>query len=111
MNDMVVDTSQKDKPEKLTFNDVSDFKFNAAYMAYSKVWDNNSSDKIRSKLNSIMLQYSRGEIDASSFYYNINSFKSDSESVPNIESRIKTQNKYDWRKKEQRKSRLSRYKK
>ncbi len=96
---------------KLMIDDPSDFVFHAAYMAYSKTWDENPSKDARSELNEIMLSFSKGEIDDRSFYSEIHAFRRDINSEMSIRSTIRTQKKRAWRKKEQRKTRLSRYKK
>ncbi len=103
--------TQKEKLIKLMIDDPSDFIFHAAYMVYSKTWEENSSEDVRSELNEIMLSFSKGEIDDRVFYSEIHAFRRDISSEMSIRSTIRTQKKRAWRKKEQRKTRLSRYKK
>lgn len=98
--------------EKLLIDRPSDFKFHAAYLLYSDLWDKASSSEIRTKLNEIVASLSKDEIDYETFYRNISQYRSESYARPSFYSQktITTQRKRDWREKELRKARESRHK-
>ncbi len=98
----------KKKISKLMIDKPSDFVFHAAYMAYSKTWDENPSEEVRSKLNEIMRSFS--DENPSSFYSQLSQFRKDVSSF-HSRSKIRSQRKKKWREEEQRKARMSRYKK
>jgi len=103
--------SQSKKVPKLLIDDHSDFIFHAAYMAYSKAWDENYSEETRTELNRIMLSFSEGREANQSFYAQLNEFSRDIDYHSYGSFKIKTQKKRAWRKKEQKKARISRHKK
>lgn len=105
---METDKSHGEKASKIMIDKPSDFIFHAAYMAYSKTWDENPSEEARAKLNKIMLSFS--EDDPSSFYSQLNEFRKDASSFHG-RSKIRSQRKRAWREKEQKKARMSRYRK
>jgi len=97
---------------KLLIDRPSDFKFHAAYLIYSQAWDEKPSQEVRTKLNEIMASLSKGEIDYQSFYKRVNQYRV--EFNPEHYSgggraRIETQRKREWRRREAKDARNSRY--
>jgi len=105
---MEKDKSHGKKISKLMIDKPSDFIFHAAYTAYSKTWDENPSEEARAKLNKIMSSFS--EDGPSSFYSQLNEFRKEISSF-NGRPKIRSERKRAWREKEQRKARMSRYRK
>ena len=99
---------EKEHTEKLLVDNISDFKFHAAYMAYSEAWDENTSDEIRTKLNGLISLLSSGEANYGDFYYNLNQFRKQ-RSGSYLRARIQSQRKSDWRRSEKKSARNSRY--
>jgi len=97
------------KASKLLIDKPSDFLFHAAYMAYSKTWDENASEEARTKLNRIMLSFS--DSGSSFFYSQLNEFRVDVNPDFHGRSMIRSQKKRAWRKEEQKKARMSRHRK
>jgi len=97
---------------KLLIDRPSDFKFHAAYLIYSQAWDENLSQEVRMKLNEIMASLSKGEIDYQSFYKGVNQYRVEfnpEHYSGGMRARIETQRKRDWRKREAKDARNSRY--
>jgi hypothetical protein len=96
---------------KLLIDDPSDFKFHAAYLAYSETWDKINSADIRTELNNIMKALSKEEMGYSSFYKTLDEYRRHgSKHYEFSRQRIETQRKRDWRKKRNRQERNSRHK-
>jgi hypothetical protein len=101
------------KVEKLSIDRPSDFKFHAAYLAYSEAWDKTTSPEGKTQLNQIITSLSKDEIDAETFYTQIGQYRGGAS--PGHQSfsnriRIETQRKKDWRKREAKSARESRHK-
>jgi len=69
------ETTEEPKPQsneeevtKLMIDRSSDFRFHAAYLAYSRMWDKTASQKVKTELNEIISSLSIKEISYSSFY-------------------------------------------
>jgi len=60
--------SNEEEATKLMIDRPSDFRFHAAYLAYSETWDKTSSQETKTKLNEITLSLSNKEISYSNFY-------------------------------------------
>ena len=102
---------QTEEATKLLIDNPSDFKFHAAYLAYSKTWDKISSPDTRTELNSILTSLSKEEMSYSSFYKTLDeSRRRGSRHYEFSRQRIETQRKRDWRKKRNKQERNSRYK-
>jgi len=86
--------TQIEEVTKLLIDQPSDFKFHAAYLAYSKTWDKIDSPNTRAELNDILVSLSKDEMDYSNFYRTLDD----------------TQRKRDWRKKQTRSQRNQRHK-
>ena len=95
---------------KLLIDRPSDFRFHAAYLAYSEAWDKAAAQEVKSKLNEIMESLSKNEIDYHGFYGKINQYRTTS-SLELARSRtyIETQRKKDWRIKEAKSTRNARH--
>jgi hypothetical protein len=95
---------------KLLIDRPSDFKFHAAYLAYSEAWDKTASQEIRSQLNEIMESLSKNEIGYENFYEKINQYRM-SFSPESTRSRafIETQRKREWRRKAAKSARNARH--
>ena len=71
---MKTETTEEPKPQsnkevtKLMIDRPSDFRFHAAYLAYSEMWDKIALQEVKTKLNEIMSSLSNKEIGYSSFY-------------------------------------------
>lgn len=96
--------------QKLLIDNPSDFKFHAAYMAYSKTWDKLVSPQTRAELNDILKSLSREETNYSSFYRTLDEYRRQgSKHYDYPRERIETQRKRDWRQKQTRSQRNSRH--
>ena len=98
---------------KLSIDNLSDFKFHAAYLTYSQAWDRASTSEVKTKLNEIITALSRSEIDYQSFYEKISQYRA--EFNPEHYSGggrlfIETQRKKDWRRMQERNARNARHK-
>jgi hypothetical protein len=97
--------------QKLLMDKPSDFKFHAAYMLYSQAWDNTSSEEDRNELNEVITLLSKGEIDYQDFYEKMRRHRAHGVYHAGRRTRIETQRKRDWRKKEAKNLRNKRYRK
>jgi hypothetical protein len=103
--------TQTDKATKLLIDDPSDFKFHAAYLAYSKTWDKIRSPDTRTELNGILKSLSKEEMSYSNFYKTLDEYRRHgSKHYEFSRQRIETQRKRDWRQKRNRQERNSRHK-
>lgn len=105
------DDNSSGKITKLLIDNPSDFRFQAAYLAYSKAWVENPDEGRRIELNKIMLSLAENKEDYSTFYDRINQYvKNDSNDYSGRGS-FKAQNKRAWRRSEAKENRISRHKK
>jgi len=98
--------------EKLLIDRSSDFRFHAAYLAYSEAWDKTSLPEAKAQLNQIITSLSKDEIDTEAFYRQIGQYRGDANSERysfGSRTRIETTRKKDWRKKEAKSARESRH--
>lgn len=95
-------------PEMLLIDNPSDFRFHAAYLAYTEAWTNNTESTVRRELNAL-LQTLYTENNFPQFYQAINHYRTPAE--PPSRTRFKAKKKRAWRRSEAKKSRLSRHKK
>jgi len=95
---------------KLLIDRPSDFRFHAAYLAYSEAWDKTASQEIRSKLNELIESLTKNEIDYQDFYEKINQYRTN---IPPELARsrmyIETQRKKEWRRREAKSAREARH--
>jgi hypothetical protein len=101
--------TEKDPITKVTF-EKSDFKFLAAYEAYSKAFDDSSEEDVRQKLNELVTQLSADEISYPRFYSQIGEFREESDGREFRRTRIQGSRKFAYRRKEQERDRIKRHK-
>jgi len=102
--------TQTEEATKLLIDKPSDFKFHAAYLAYSETWDKITSSDTRIELNGILTSLSKKEMSYSSFYRTLDEYRRHgSRHYEFSRDRIETQRKRDWRKKRNKQERNSRY--
>ncbi|MDH5389608.1 MAG: hypothetical protein OEX10_00445 [Candidatus Bathyarchaeota archaeon] len=104
--------SNEDEEEvtKLMIDRPSDFRFHAAYLAYSETWDKTTSQETKTELNEIMSLLSKEEISYSSFYRRLDEYRRQgSTHYAYPRKRIETQRKRDWRKRQTKDMRNSRH--
>lgn len=115
------ENQQLDEPEKeqneiedvtkLKIDKPSDFKFHAAYLAYSKTWDKMKSSDIKAELNDILVSLSKDEMEYEDFYKVLDDYRRQgSKHYEFSRQRIETQRKRDWRQKQTRSQRNQRHK-
>ena len=98
---------------KLLIDKPLDFKFHAAYSIYSQAWDKSTSQEIRDKLNEIITSLSKDEVDYETFYSKISQYRVESNlehDYVGTSSRIETDRKKDWRRREAKDARNARHK-
>ena len=103
-------TQSNEEVTKLAIDRPSDFRFHAAYLAYSETWDKTASEEAKMELNEIASSLSEGEISYSNFYERLDQFRRPgSKHYPYSRKRIETQRKRDWRKKQTKRMRNARH--
>jgi hypothetical protein len=106
-----IEETQTEQVTKLLIDKPSDFKFHAAYIAYSETWDKIAESKIRTELNNILETLSKDEMDYSDFYRELDDYRRHgSKHFEFSRERIDTQRKRDWRQKQTRSQRNQRHK-
>jgi len=106
-----IEETQAEQVTKLLIDKPSDFKFHAAYIAYSETWDKIAESKIRTELNNILETLSQDEMDYSDFYRELDDYRRHgSKHFEFSRERIDTQRKRDWRQKQTRSQRNQRHK-
>jgi hypothetical protein len=112
------ETTEEPKPQsndeevrKLMIDRPSDFRFHAAYLAYSETWDKTASQEVKTKLNEIMSSLSKEETSFSSFYKGLDQFRRQgAKHYAYPRKRIETQRKREWRRRRARDARNARHK-
>ncbi|MCJ7631195.1 hypothetical protein MUP77_02160 [Candidatus Bathyarchaeota archaeon] len=99
---------EKESVQKLQLDNLSDFKFHVAYMAYSEAWDENLSEGTRTEINQLISSLSSGKADYNEFYANLSKFRK--QQVELHRERIQGQRKRDWRRSEKKDARNARHK-
>ena len=101
--------SEEQPPEKIVFKDKSDFKFTAAYEAYSKAFDNTEST-IKGELNEVITKLHDGKMDYGLFYNTINQHIQGADKGSSYRrARIEGQRKQEYNKDERKRGRNERY--
>ena len=95
--------------KKLEVDKPDDFKYHAAYIVYSKTWDENPSEEVRRKLNELMASLTGDEDSYGRFYGAISQYRKDFNPDFRQSGRIKVQSKRQWKKDEAKAARTSRY--
>jgi len=102
--------SNEEEVTKLMIDKPSDFRFHAAYLAYSEMWDKTTSQETKMELNEIISSLCKEEISYLDFYKRLDQFRRPgSKHYAYPRKRIETQRKRDWRKKQTKKMRNARY--
>ena len=102
--------TQTEEAKKLSIDKPSDFKFHAAYLAYSETWDKISSSRTRSELNDLLTALSNDEVSYSNFYRTLDDYRRQgSKHYEFSRDKIETQRKRDWRQKQTRSQRNQRH--
>ena len=102
--------TESQKPTKLEIDRPNDFKFHLAYDSYSKAWDQNTSDAVRTKLNELIATLANDENGYQDFYNQIHGYLGDTNSFRSGRTRIETKRKRDWQRTETRDGRNRRHK-
>jgi hypothetical protein len=106
------DNKELTSPEKLLIDNMSDFRFHAAYLTYSDIYDKTANLETRKQLNQNIMALQQNQIDYPTFYRNISQYRTEDGSQHNYgRTLIKTQRKREWRRKTQRHERIERHKK
>ena len=101
---------QTEQVDKLSIDKPSDFKFHAAYLAYSKTWEKIDSPTTKKELNSILLDLSKDKMEYDEFYKMLDEFRRQgSKHYEFSRQKIETQRKRDWRQKQNRSQRNQRH--
>jgi hypothetical protein len=98
-------------PEKLVFDEPTNFPFHAAYLVYSELFDNTTDAEAKADLNRNIEALKENRIDCETFYRNIAHYRKMSSNPRQERFSLQTQRKRDWRKKTQRQERIKRHKK
>ncbi len=113
---MNAETTEESKPQsneevtRLVIDRPSDFRFHAAYIAYSETWDKTDSPEVKIKLNDIISSLSKDKISYSKFYRDLSQYR-DEGSKYYARRRVETQRKRDWRKRRAKDLRNARHRK
>jgi len=102
--------TESQKPTKLEIDRPNDFKFHLAYDSYSKAWDQNTSDAVRTKLNELISTLANDENGYQDFYNQVHGYLGDTNSFRSGRTRIETKRKRDWQRTETRDGRNRRHK-
>jgi len=106
------DKTESALPEKLLIDNPSDFQFHAAYLAYSDAFEKSSSPEAKKQLNLNISGLQQGQMDYSTFYRNIDQYRTGTGFQQNYgRTIIRTQKKREWRRTTQKQERIKRHKK
>jgi len=101
---------QTEQVDKLSIDKPSDFKFHAAYLAYSKTWDKVKSSNTKEEINAILVDLSKDKLEYGKFYKMLDEFRRQgSKHYEFSRQKIDTQRKRDWRQKQNRSQRNQRH--
>ena len=99
-------------PEKVLIDNLSDFRFHAAYLTYSDIYDKIANPETKKQLNQNIMALQQNQIDYPTFYKNIDQYRIVEGSQYSYgRTFIKTQKKREWRIKTQKRERNKRHKK
>jgi len=98
--------------EKLLIDNPLDFRFHAAYLTYSNIYDKTTDPEAKKQLNQNVMALQKNQIDYETFYRNISQYRAEGGSQYHYDRTfIKTQRKRDWRKDAQKQERNRRHRK
>ena len=101
---------ENDEPvKKLEIDKPFEFKYHAAYLAYSKTWDENLSDEDRGKLNNLMKSLT--DNNYSNFYAALSQFRKDAKDGFRGREGFRVKSKRAWNRSQAKSARISRHKK
>ena len=101
--------SEEQAPEKIVFADMTDFKFTAAYEAYSKAFDA-AEPAVKGELNDAVTKLHDGKMDYGLFYNTINQHIQGADRGSSFKrARIEGQRKQEYNKDERKRGRNERY--
>jgi hypothetical protein len=101
--------SEEQAPEKIVYSDKPDFKFTAAYEAYSKAFDATNAT-VKGSLNEAVTKLHDGKMDYNFFYSTINQHIQGSDKGGSFKrARIEGQRKQEYNKDERKRGRNERY--
>ncbi|MCX8171823.1 MAG: hypothetical protein N3E47_07705 [Candidatus Bathyarchaeota archaeon] len=83
--------------KKIVIDGLSNFRLQAAYIAYSEAYDKSTDLEVKKYLNQNMMDLQQNRIDYQTFYRNINRYRQIDSSQHQLKSSIKTQSKSEWR--------------
>jgi hypothetical protein len=96
--------------KQLSFKDSADFKFSAAYMTYTQLFQESNDEDEKARLNTLITELSEGELSYPDFYEAVKKEEDGTDRRQRFHrSRISTQRKYEYRKEEQKSQRSKRY--
>ena len=105
-------SNESGSQEKLLIDNPSDFQFHAAYLTYSNIYDKATNPETKKQLNQNIRALQQGQIDYSTFYRNIDQYRTEEGSQYSYSRAfIRTQKKREWRRKMQKHERIERHKK
>ncbi|UCH57684.1 MAG: hypothetical protein JSV18_01855 [Candidatus Bathyarchaeota archaeon] len=90
-------TQEEETTSKVTFDETTDFKFSAAYEAYSRAFDEASDTEVRHRLNELVTRLHGEEIGYPQFYRELDQFREDSGGKRFRKVRIQGQRKRAYR--------------
>ena len=102
--------SEEQAPEKLVFSDKTDFKYIAAYEAYSKAFDAVTDAAVKVSLNEALTKLHDDKMDYNLFYNTINQHIQGADKGGSFRrARIEGQRKQEYAKDERKRGRNERY--
>jgi hypothetical protein len=106
------ESAESSSPEKLMIDNPSDFRFHAAYLTYSDIFDKMHDLENKKRLNESITALLQGQVDYPTFYRNISQYRGEGASQYDYSRAvIKGQKKREWRRITQKQERIQRHKK
>ncbi len=102
--------SEEQAPTKIVYDDKTDFKFKAAYEAYSKAFDSTADAAVKTALNEALTKLHDDKMDYNFFYSTINQHIQGADKGGSFRrARIEGQRKQEYAKDERKRGRNERY--
>jgi hypothetical protein len=105
------ESAESSLPEKLKIDNPSDFRFHAAYLTYSDIFDKMHDLENKKRLNENITALLQGQVDYATFYRNISQYRGEVSQYDYSRTLIKGQKKREWRRITQKQERIQRHKK